>query len=269
MDRLDVISVADSVNDASTPAEAWRRFAAVLARHGLTRTALHAGLPLKAPNPFAYDRCERAFGDLWDEALDKRLRSFAGDVRRTDEPDLLGLKPTLIYLSLFRTPLFVDHGVLMNSPKATAVGPLSRLMIERFGQYQMVVFPLMDPKSGEAAILSAFGDEDRRDFTVFVKQNLDALHMAGHFFLALVEARWPDNRVEAASSKSEIGQALSDRERQVLTLFAGGAQTAEVADRLILSERSVREYVSRARRKLGARSRSAAIAKAMLAGMIG
>jgi DNA-binding CsgD family transcriptional regulator len=41
-----------------------------------------------------------------------------------------------------------------------------------------------------------------------------------------------------------------------------------VAARLGVSERSVREYVVRARRKLGARSRAAAVAKALAAGEI-
>jgi len=54
----------------------------------------------------------------------------------------------------------------------------------------------------------------------------------------------------------------------VLALIAVGAQTAEIADRLKVSERSVREYFVRARRKLGARTRSDAVARAVKGGLL-
>lgn len=81
----------------------------------------------------------------------------------------------------------------------------------------------------------------------------------------MIEARWP---VDSAEGAAEPDRPLSLRERQVLALIAEGAQTGEIADKLNVSERSVREYLVRARRKLGARNRSGAVARAVMAGLL-
>ena len=56
-----------------------------------------------------------------------------------------------------------------------------------------------------------------------------------------------------------IHSRLSDREWQVLDLLATGATTDEVAERLVLSRETVRSHVKRVYRKLGVRSRDAAV----------
>jgi DNA-binding NarL/FixJ family response regulator len=53
--------------------------------------------------------------------------------------------------------------------------------------------------------------------------------------------------------------ALSDRERQVLLAMAGGATNTEIAERLHLSERTVKAHVGSIFLKLEARDRAAAI----------
>lgn len=266
MDRLDVTSIADAVNGSTTPDEAWQRFSAVLGNCGLKRVALFADLRLDRGNPFASDQCRSAFGVAWDAGFDTLLRSFTGDIRRSCDPGLVGVRPMLVFLSFFRSSLLVENRKIAERPNSGLVGDISRRMIDLYGQYQMIVFPLMNPATGVAAMLVAWGDEDRPDFCACAEANRDALHMAGHFFLAAIETRWPEHGLSRLAGKPEI--PLSERERQVLAIFSRGAQTAEVADRLKLSERSVREYVTRARRKLGARSRSAAIAKAVMDGYL-
>jgi PAS domain S-box-containing protein len=62
--------------------------------------------------------------------------------------------------------------------------------------------------------------------------------------------------------------ALTDRERQVLTKLALGASGADIAKELYLSPETVRTHTRRAREKLGARSRSQAIALALKSGQI-
>ncbi|MET8981487.1 response regulator transcription factor [Streptomyces sp. NPDC004539] len=52
---------------------------------------------------------------------------------------------------------------------------------------------------------------------------------------------------------------LSPRERQVMVLVAAGHGVREVARKLFLTEKSVRNYLDRIYRKLGVRSRTAAI----------
>jgi DNA-binding NarL/FixJ family response regulator len=50
--------------------------------------------------------------------------------------------------------------------------------------------------------------------------------------------------------------ALTERERQVMALVAGGLTNHEIADRLVMSPATARTHVSRAMTKLGARDRT-------------
>jgi two-component system response regulator DesR len=59
----------------------------------------------------------------------------------------------------------------------------------------------------------------------------------------------------AASALSERGSPLTDRERDVLAASFDGATIRDVAAELYLSEGTVRNYVSTAIQKLGARNR--------------
>ena len=59
----------------------------------------------------------------------------------------------------------------------------------------------------------------------------------------------------AAAALSEGESPLTDREREVLTASANGATIEDVAAKLYLSEGTVRNYLSTAIKKLGARNR--------------
>jgi len=61
---------------------------------------------------------------------------------------------------------------------------------------------------------------------------------------------------------------LTDREQQVLSLIAQGHPTREVAERLCYSERTVKNVLHDVVTKLGARSRSQAVAHAVREGLI-
>jgi DNA-binding CsgD family transcriptional regulator len=71
-------------------------------------------------------------------------------------------------------------------------------------------------------------------------------------------ARHGNGANEAAADFEE----LSERERQVLELIARGLDNAEIAQRLGISARTVRNHITRVFAKVGATSRAQAIVRA-------
>ncbi|WP_209425104.1 helix-turn-helix transcriptional regulator [Pararhodobacter sp. SW119] len=260
MDGLDLHALADTVAGAATPEAAWQAFHAALARQGLARAALHLDLPRRAANPFAPHPGAQAFGTVWDGDLDARLRGYRGDVRRASEPTLWHLRPTLKFLSLSAGPLYVDHRRLLERP--TVFAPISRIMLEELGQHQALSIPLAAPAAPRMSMLTFWGDDPAPDFGQFARAQLPVLQMAGLYFAGLLALRWPSAPHDADAAK------LSSRERQVLTRLAEGVRIAGIANELRISERSAQEYVARARLKLGARTRTDAVIRALLAGLI-
>jgi len=64
-----------------------------------------------------------------------------------------------------------------------------------------------------------------------------------------------------ATSPADVAE-LSSREREVLTLMAGGATNKEIARRLFLSPHTVKDHTSALYRKLGVRNRAEAVQRA-------
>ncbi|GII78416.1 hypothetical protein Sru01_33980 [Sphaerisporangium rufum] len=65
--------------------------------------------------------------------------------------------------------------------------------------------------------------------------------------------------VEDATRDEHARAALSKREAEVMELIATGHSNGEIAQRLFLSEKTVKNHVNRIYAKLGAGSRGAAI----------
>jgi two-component system nitrate/nitrite response regulator NarL len=73
----------------------------------------------------------------------------------------------------------------------------------------------------------------------------------------------------AALRPVDPAPALSGRETEVLALVADGLQYAEIARRLGIGVETCRSHVKNATRRLGATTRTAAVARALRAGLIG
>ena len=72
-----------------------------------------------------------------------------------------------------------------------------------------------------------------------------------------------------ASRRTDDRKALSEREREVLRLLAEGGSYAEIGATLFLSPDTVRAHAQRAMTKLGARTRTQAVAVALREAVIG
>jgi len=72
----------------------------------------------------------------------------------------------------------------------------------------------------------------------------------------------------ATSRRGDDRRALSPREREVLRMLAEGGSYAEIGSTLFLSPDTVRAHAQRAMTKLGARTRTQAVAVAMREAMI-
>lgn len=70
-----------------------------------------------------------------------------------------------------------------------------------------------------------------------------------------------------AAARERVGQ-LTGREVEVLRLLAEGLSTAEIADRLVVSPRTVEHHVSAVLQKLGEPTRARAVASARRQGLV-
>jgi two-component system response regulator DesR len=72
----------------------------------------------------------------------------------------------------------------------------------------------------------------------------------------------------ASNRRSDTRKALSEREREVLRMLAEGGSYAEIGSTLYLSPDTVRAHAQRAMTKLGARTRTQAVAVALRGGLV-
>lgn len=73
--------------------------------------------------------------------------------------------------------------------------------------------------------------------------------------------------LSAPKRRGRVLPELSDREREVLALVAKGLTNGSIAERLYLSDKTVRNHVSNIFTKLGVSDRAAAVARARDAGL--
>jgi DNA-binding NarL/FixJ family response regulator len=115
----------------------------------------------------------------------------------------------------------------------------------------------------------------------FVLKDAPAADLVGAIRVTARGGSWLDPRVadrvltvlrrrpgSATSAAGSPVDPLTEREREVLRLVATGANNAEIAGELYLSERTVKGHISAIFSKLGVRDRAAAIIRAYDAGIV-
>jgi LuxR family maltose regulon positive regulatory protein len=73
---------------------------------------------------------------------------------------------------------------------------------------------------------------------------------------------------EVAPSLGGLTEALTDRELEVLRFLAEGRRNREIADQLVVTVETVKKHVSHIFDKLGATSRTEAVARARDLGLV-
>jgi two-component system response regulator DesR len=101
----------------------------------------------------------------------------------------------------------------------------------------------------------------------FLVKDTPATELAGAIRRAAAGQRMVDPGL-AAAALAEGSSPLSEREREVLGAAVGGATIADIAARLFLSEGTVRNHLSAAIRKTGARNRAEAASIAQRKGWL-
>jgi len=153
----------------------------------------------------------------------------------------------------------------MNGIQAT------RLLHERYPQVRVLVLTTYDAdewvfdaiRSGAAGYL--LKDTPREALIAAVKGTVEGdTHVdpavAGRLFAKIASS--------PASSNTSVADSLSEREREVLRLVARGLTNADIAERLHLSEGTVRNYVSAVLAKLDVSDRTQAAVIALRYGLV-
>lgn len=106
--------------------------------------------------------------------------------------------------------------------------------------------------------------------TTLIRENLDAQRLGLGLRAAAsgVLSTMADYACEVTAKIPTLAPQLSSREGEVLALVADGLTTREISERLHYSERTVKKVLGDVVVKLGARSRSQAIAYAVRRGII-
>lgn len=120
--------------------------------------------------------------------------------------------------------------------------------------------PIRGP-NGQFALFTTTAEDSDESWARFNDERLRDLILIAHFF-----------NQKALEIRQGTDQAhllkLSPREIDALTMLAIGYGRAQAADRLSISEHTLRVYIESARSKLGAANTTHAVAKALILGLI-
>jgi len=125
---------------------------------------------------------------------------------------------------------------------------------------QGISVPIRGPH-GEFALFSLSHNCTDTVWAKFVAAFMSELLLIGHFLHQAAR------RIENVNNAGEY-VSLSPRESDALRLLGSGLNRARVAEKLVISEHTLRVYIESARFKLGATNTTHAVAKALTQGII-
>lgn len=126
---------------------------------------------------------------------------------------------------------------------------------------QGLSLPIRGPH-GELALFTLSHNTDDVSWSSFVERHRTALLLIGH---CLHQAA---RRLLLAPEPGVMPKSLSPREVDTLTLLGLGLNRARIAERLKISEHTLRVYIESSRHKLGAQNTTHAVASALTRGLI-
>ena len=234
---------------------------------GLASVALE-----RADHAVAANKAERFLRQVPEENVTERAAGIEILVRaRVALGDVAGAEAALVELRsvaesvgtpLLRAAANAAEGVVAVASKAHDRG--RRLLEDAVDLYRREAAPYDEARARMdlAGSLAALGREE--EAAPEAEKALISFQKVG----ALLDAERAENLVaelrQAASTDDESGApgSLTGREVEIMRLVADGLSNREIADRLVLSQHTVKRHVSNILTKLGVSSRAAAVAKA-------
>ncbi len=129
-----------------------------------------------------------------------------------------------------------------------------------FGLYGGIVVPLHNADNTKYGNMSFMSKKDMSHIAIKPEDHLAEFVSISHYANAVI--------TELETKKSIEFIELSPRERECLLWVAKGFRTDQISDRLYLTNDTINEYISNARKKLTAKTRSEAVARALSLGLI-
>lgn len=124
-----------------------------------------------------------------------------------------------------------------------------------------LLVPYLGAAPGDIGALNLGIDHGRRQADAFFSEHLEIFHLAAMLCHARFMSVQPD-------PTARVDSPLSEREAECLKWVATGLRTDRIAERLGLSNVTVEVCLGSAKRKLGASTRSHALALAIVRGLI-
>ncbi len=125
---------------------------------------------------------------------------------------------------------------------------------------QGLTVPIRGPM-GQFAVLTINDATSDEKWQAFIKDYTQDMLVLSHYIHKKVHELVP-------TATPEVKKELSPREQSVLALLATGKNRAQIAEKLGISEHTVRVYLDTARTKLGAINTTQAVALALQAGVV-